>query len=51
MRHAVMAAAVAFSPRLKLARAPGTRTTRRLARLVLRYLDRRRRRIDARRLQ
>lgn len=42
MRHAVMAVAVAFGPHITVVRKPA----RSLARLVINYLDRRRRLID-----
>ena len=45
MRHAVMAVALVFSPSFRFNR-PGRLATRRLAKLVFAYLDRRRRLID-----
>lgn len=49
MRHAVLAAAVAFNPRLAWARRPFVGATRRMSRAVLAWLDRRRALVDDRR--
>lgn len=47
MRHAVLAAVVAFNPRHAWARRPFVGATRRVAAVVLNFLDRRRAAIDA----
>ena len=46
MRHAVFAAALAFSPRSGMRTLMVPRATRRVARVVMAYLDRRRGLID-----
>ena len=46
MRHAVFAAALAFSPRSRMRTLMVPGATRRVARVVLGYLDRRRNLID-----
>lgn len=47
MRHAVLAASLAFGSQLRITRGPGKAAVRRMARTVLQLLDRRRERVDA----